>query len=447
MSVATVPLGELRAILGAEFLLEGDGLEAYRLGGRSPQAALRPADEAEVSRILALAWEADLGVVPWGGGCHQSIGDPPDRYDLALDLTRLNRLVAHEPADMTATAGAGVRMSDLQRQLGKHGQFLPLDVSMPDRATLGGALATRLSGPRRCRYGAARDLVLALRVAHADGTVTKGGAKVVKNASAYDVTKLYLGSYGTLGIILEATFRLYPWPETEAGWWLDSRDMSVAQSLANRILGSHLLPSRVELLDEVAARVCGLPGPGLVVSISGLPETVRGQWVDLQRLAAEFGVAPAEIQEADRTWRALSDFPWRTGTQTGQGYAALWGAGVPPADCAKAIRAIREVTAERVEVAMAATVSHGTLRGGFRAESPEVLVRSVLAARESLVGLGGYLTVLRLPEAARDGVDVWGPPPEGLGVMKRLKVAFDPKGILNPGRFLGGIQPIETVAR
>ena len=255
-----------------------------------------PADEAEVSKILALAWEADLGVVPWGGGCHQSIGYPPNRYDLALDLATVEspacpRACRHD-GDGPGRHPDGATCSD---KLGEHGQFLPLDVSMPERATLGGVLATRLTGPLRCRYGTARDLILGVRVAHADGTITKGGAKVVKNATAYDVTKLYLGSHGTLGIILEATFRLYPRPEVERGWWLAAPDLATAQALANRILGSHLVPNRVELVDEVAGRACGVSGPGLVVSISGLPETVQGQWVDLERMAGEFGATPTEF--------------------------------------------------------------------------------------------------------------------------------------------------------
>jgi len=439
MTVAASVIQDLRAVVGAESLLMGEGLEAYRLGDRIPQAVVMPTDDAEVSKSLALAWEGALGVVPWGGGSHQSIGSPPSRYDLALDLTRLNRLLVHEPADMTATAQAGIRMAELQRQLGKHGQFLPLDVSMPGLATLGGVLATRLSGPLRCRYGTARDLILGVRVAHADGTITKAGARVVKNATGYDVTKLYLGSHGTLGIILEATFRVYPRPDVERGWWLPAHDLGAAQVLANRILGSHLVPNRVELVDEVAGRVCGVSGPGLVVSISGLPETVQGQFVDLERMAGEFGVTPSELRNAEGAWTALSDFPWPNAGWIGQGLWVLWRGGVLPADCARAIRAIRERVSGSAEVAMAATVSHGAIRGRLGAEAPEPLVRALAAARETLVGLGGYLVALRLPEGVRDGIDVWGRPPDGLGVMQRLKAAFDAKGILNPGRFVGGI--------
>ena len=437
MSATTSLFDELRAAVGPDCFLAGEALEAYRIGGTRPQAALLPVDEETVSRILALAWEADLGVVPWGGGCHQSIGYSPSRYDLALDVTRMDRVLAHEPADMTATAQAGIRMADLQRRMGEHGQFLPLDVSMPERVTLGGVLASKLSGPLRCRYGTARDLILGMRVAHADGTITKGGAKVVKNATGYDVTKLYLGSHGTLGVILEATFRLYPAPDVEQAWWLPVHDLTTAQALANRILSSHLVPNRVELLEEVAGRTCGVSGSGLLVSISGLSETVQAEGSDLERMAGELGAPMVEVRDAGAAWRRPSDFPWRNPAWDGRGVQALWRGGVPPVECAKACQACHEATPRGVETAVAASISHGALRGAFRADTPEALVQRLGAARDALSNLGGYLVIMALPEAVRDGIDPWGGTLEGLGVMARLKAAFDAKGILNPGRFVG----------
>jgi len=439
MTVATRTVEDLRAVVGAEPFITGERAEAYRLGRNAPLAAIMPGDEKEVSRILAFAWEADLRVVPWGGGCYQSIGNPPGRYDLALDLTRLNRLIAHEPADMTATAQAGIRMVELQRRLANHGQFLALDPPMPERATLGGVLATRLGGPLRCRYGTARDLILGVRVAHANGTITQAGAKVVKNATGYDVTKLYLGSYGTLGIILEATFRLHPRPEAERGWWLATPDLEAAQVLASRILSSHLVPNRVELMEEGASRACGFSGVGLVVSISGLRETVEGQRADLERIAGECGSRLAELRNAAETWPVLTDFPWRNPGWNSRSLEAMWLGGVPPADCANAVQTIRKAIRQPAAVRIAATVSHGALRGSVYGETLEEIVGGLMAARHALVSLGGNLVVMKHPDTVRDRIDTWGTPQVGLGVMKRLKVAFDGKGILNPERFVGGI--------
>lgn len=441
MPVATSLTDGLREILGADRVVIGPALTQYRLAATTPHAAVFPEDESEVSRLLHLAWKEGLGVVPWGGGGHQSVGYPPSRYDLALNLRRLNRVLEYEPADMTATAQAGIRLADLQRHLETDRQFLPLDPPLASQATLGGILGGNLSGPLRCRYGTARDLVLGIRVAHADGTITKGGAKVVKNVTGYDITKLYLGSHGTLGVILEATFRVYPRPAAEQAWWLSTPELEAAHALAVRILGSHLVPTRVELLDKAAGQACGSPaqGPALFVSIAGVPEAIRGQAVDLARIAGEFGTAPTEDAVAPRTWTGLSNFPWLTPWRDGKGHGAIWRGGVLPADCARGMRAIHQATREWAETAVAASVAHGILRGEIRAETPEALARSLAASREALAPLGGFLVVLDAPEPVRAQVDVWGPAPDGLDLMQRLKAAFDPKGILNPGRFVGGI--------
>lgn len=441
MSITPSVAEGFRAIVGADHVRTGSGLEGYRLGTATPAAVVFPGDESEVSRLLRLAWEEGLGVVPWGGGAHQSVGHSPSRYDLALDLSRLNRVLEFEPADMTATAQAGIRLADLQRHLGARGQFFSLDPPLAGRATLGGILAANLSGPLRCRHGTARDLVLGVRVAQADGTLTKGGAKVVKNVTGYDITKLYIGSHGTLGVILEATFRLFPRPAAEQGWWLAVPDPDLGLALATRLLGSHLALNRVELLDDGAGQACGSParGPGLLVSCAGVPEAVRAQAADLARLAGEVGAAPTEVSDAPRTWAALSDFPWLGGQRDGTGHWAIWRGGLLPADCAKGMQAIREASRQWVEPCMAASVAHGILRGGFRGATPEAIVSSLAAVRDALGGLGGFLVVQDATPPVHAQIDVWGAPADGLGVMQRLKAAFDPKGILNPGRFVGGI--------
>lgn len=441
MTVATSITDGLRAIVGADHVLGGDDLTRYRLGATTPEAAVLPGEESEVSRILRLAWDEGLAVVPWGGGAHQSVGYRPARYDLALDIQRLNRVLEYEPADMTATAQAGIRMTDLQAHLGGGRQFLPLDAGPAGRASLGGILATRLTGTLRARYGTARDLVLGVRVAHADGTITRAGAKVVKNATGYDVTKLYLGSHGTLGILLEATFRVYPWPVAEQAWWLSSTDLKTAQLLANRILSSSLVPNRIELLDGATGWAWGCPerGPSLLVSICGVHEAIREQAGDLTRLAGEFDAAPHEIHEPGHLFAALSDFPWVAEDPESGALRTIWRGGVLPADCARAVEAIRTAIPQGAATRIAASVVQGALRGEVRAKTVEVLAGSLTAARETLAALGGYLVVLDAPEAVRSHVDVWGPPPDGFSIMRRLKTEFDPKGLLNPGRFVGGI--------
>jgi glycolate oxidase FAD binding subunit len=441
MSSVAAIADELRTRLGSAEVRTGAGLEAYRLGRGVPQAAALPRDEAGVAGALRFASEAGLGVVPWGHGSYQSIGLPPSRYDLALDLRGLDRLVAHEPADMTTTAQAGIRFGELQSRLAAHGQFIALDPPLAGGSTLGGVLATRSCGPLRCRYGTARDLVLGLRIAHPDGTVTKAGASVVKNATGYDVTKLHLGAHGTLGVILEATLRVYPRPEVEQGWWIGSADGKLLQDVADRILTSSLVPDRVEFADPMAARTWGAPagGPALFVNLGGIRESVAGQALELRRIVEGQGGTLVDAGVSPLACTCLGEFPWSVrGSSDGSPWA-IWRGGVLPAESGAALGALRRAVAPLAEIGAAATVAHGALRGVLRAASAAHLAQALEAARTALAARGGYLVVLDASVSIRDAVEPWGIVPEGLDVMRRLKQAFDPRGVLNPGRLVGGI--------
>lgn len=427
---------ELRSLAGPEGLRVGEAAARYALGGRVPAAALLPAGEEPLARLLALAWERGWGVVPWGSGLHQGLGRPPERYDLALDLTRLDRVVDHQPADMTVTVQAGLPLGSLQGMVGGAGQLVALDPPRGAGATLGGLLATNLSGPLRCRYGTGRDLVLGLRVVHADGTITKCGGRVVKNATAYDLPKLYLGAFGTLGVITEATLRLYPRPADEAGLWAIFPDGAAAQALADRILGAAPAPTRVELLDGPAAAACGLGpvGAALLVTLGGVPAGVAHQRRLVEELAQAHGGSLRALASLEAAAAAVQDFPWGPGG--GAAPRARWRGGVLPADSAKAVQAVAAGAGKGVRSAAAATVGSGSLRGFLEAEEPTRLAAAVGAARRALESLGGYLVLLEAPEAVRAGVDVWGPAPDGLELMRGIREAFDPRRILNPGRFL-----------
>jgi glycolate oxidase FAD binding subunit len=429
----------LREALGADAVRTDAGAAVYRVGDAEPVAAVLPRDETDVARTLALAWEAGLGVVPWGGGAHQCVGRRPTRYDLALDLRRLDHIVAYEPADMTATVQAGVNLAKLQRRLGEAGQFWPLDPPLADRATVGGIVAANLSGPLRCRYGTVRDLVLGARVAHADGTITKAGSRVVKNATAYDLTKLYAGSFGTLGVLLETTLRLQPRPAVERTWCVAGAALAACHNLGMRVLGSHLMPSRLELLDAGGATACGVvqSGPSLVVSFAGVGDAVRDQGATLEAWAGDCGLLAQQVTEPGQRWEAIRDFPWKMGAQREAACRAIWRGSVLPSECAKAMEAVRDAVAGCEDVAVAATVSHGVLRGEMSAQDPAVTARGLSSAREALGVLGGFLVVLDAPAPVRATVDEWGPMLAEAALMRQIRVAFDAKGVVNPGRFAG----------
>jgi glycolate oxidase FAD binding subunit len=437
----------LESIVGAEHLRVDGEARRYVVDGRIPTVVVSPGTVEEVSAVLAACSEADAAVVPWGGGAHMGLGSVPKRVDVVLALGRLNRVLDHEPGDMTSTVQAGMALSHFQSQLGRHGQFLGLDPPGGSRATIGGILAANASGPRRLRYGAARDLLIGLRVAHADGTVTRGGAKVVKNVTGYDMNKLYVGSLGTLGVIVEATFRLYPFPACERTMVAAFPTAENAREVVARILGSPLVPSAVELLNETAAREVArqagvtseLRGIVLAVAVASVPEAVEDQIRTAQGMGGEAsGSLVLEGQPHDAFWAAVRDF------DSGHGPAVVLKASVLLAKVVEAMEYGERLAAQhRLHVAVISEAGTGILRYHFSegdgADSAGRLTEVVASLREFTVHAKGSLVVLHAPAAVKARVDVWGPPGINFALMRGLKEQFDPGRILNPGRFVGGL--------
>lgn len=185
----------------------------YAIADQAPREALRPVTAAEVGEVLGAAARERLAVVPWGGGVSLPHCASPGRYDLALDLTALDRIVEYEPEDLTLTAECGITIATLRATLAARGQELPIEAAHAGRATLGGALAANASGPRRYRFGAPRDRILGARFALGDGTLARSGGRVVKNVAGYGLHRLLCGSRGGLGVFLEASLKLVPAPE------------------------------------------------------------------------------------------------------------------------------------------------------------------------------------------------------------------------------------------
>ena len=249
----------------------------WSVRGRSPRLLCAPATPEAAAQALGFCAEAGAAVVPWGGGSQQRLGAAPRAVDVVLTTRVLANLVEYEPANLTATVEAGMRLADLQKVLGERGQWLPYDPPVAIEATVGGLLATNPSGPWRLRVGGLRDLVIGTRVATPLGAVAKAGGRVVKNVTGYDVNKLYIGALGTLGLIVEVTFKVSPRPATEATWWGQFASASEAAKVVGRLLRSPLQPSAVLVGNARAAQLCGLDVPA-------------GRWALLARAS---GFAPA----------------------------------------------------------------------------------------------------------------------------------------------------------
>jgi glycolate oxidase FAD binding subunit len=416
----------------------------FVLEGRAPDAAVFPASIEEISALLALAAEEGLPVTPWGGGTKMAIGSPPTRVGLVLGLRRMNRLLEHEPGDLTATVQAGMTISALQTEFGRRGQWLSLDPPYRDQATVGGILAANASGPRRHLYGTARDLLIGVTVVSADGSVVRGGGKVVKNVAGYDLPKLYIGSFGSLGIIVEATVKLRPRPDVDRLVVARFDRMKACGQAVRALMSSDLIPSALELVDGEALAALGLGGPAggaVLVGFDGIAEQVEWQCAELERILGGLGLTDSRILDGaarDGVWRGVGEL----GRHAFEEPAAAMKWGVLPTQ-----------VVDLVEQGAAAAHRNG-LRCAFTAHAAVGIVTALLsggrdAAREVVATLaewrrlandsGGHALLEWAPLGVKEQVAVWDSPGPSFRIMERLKAHLDPKGIMNPGRFVGGI--------
>jgi glycolate oxidase FAD binding subunit len=409
---------ELAEIVSKEHLRAATAADA--IDGVQPQMVAEPATAEELARALGWAHGAGLKVAPRGGATKLGWGNPPTACDLVLSTARLNRVLEHAWADMTVIVEAGCTVSDLQKTLGQHRQRLALDPLWPEQATIGGILSTNDSGALRARYGSLRDLVIGITVALPDGALAKSGGKVVKNVAGYDLPKLFTGALGTLGVIVQAIFRLHPLPR-------ESRSLSFSGTPES--LNQLLLAITSSKLTFTGLQLRAAAGSAqLDIRFDGTAPGIQAQVTQVQQIAGSLAPsdAPADV--------------WTS-------HQAVWD-GATPAMVMKfnvlptnfgAVCALLQRAAGAQSLGWKAVVqSVGT--GYARLEGNEQALRTALLTLRDEVGkMGGTLVALGCPVTVKRGLDVWGPTTDAQKIMVRIKQRFDPGGILNPGRFLGGI--------
>jgi glycolate oxidase FAD binding subunit len=414
------PWNDLRAIAGTEQLRAagaGDGV-----AGVQPQVVFEPSNEAELAAALRCADAAGLGVVPRGGGTKSGWGNPPLRADLILSTARLNRVIEHAWADLTVSVEAGCTIQNLQNALAEHGQRIAVDPLWPERATVGGILSTNDSGSLRIRYGALRDLIIGVTIALPDGTLASSGGKVVKNVAGYDLPKLATGALGTLGVITRAIFRLHPLPRNTRSFTFAARDLDDANRVALAVQDSRLTPAGLQ------ARFTAGAVPAVDVRFEGTDAGLAAQAEALRKLAA-----PAtETATSDAVWQAREEL-WSSVEPI-----AIAKFSVLSASVAETCGRIRDL-ADSLGVQWRAVVQ-GTGLGWLRLEASSApAIHQVLhTLRPELEHVGGSLAVLHRP-AAMPAIDAWGSGGDAFPLMLSVKRQLDPRGTLNPGRFIGGI--------
>ena len=431
MSVTARSLsGALSSVLGVDGVRDdAASLAAAAVDGATPRWLAVPATVEQLSRVLALAREEGLAVTPRGSGSSLELGGPPPRVDLVLDLRRLDAVVEHNPDDLTTTVQAGITAGALAAGLAPYRQALPLDPPGWSARTLGGIAATQASGPLRMRYGTMRDLLLGVRFVQADGVVTWGGAKVVKSVTGYDVPKLMVGALGSLGVLVELTLRLHPVPDFEGTWLASFRSTAQAQECVARLLESTVQPNRLEMLDDRALTACGLPvaAAAVAISIATVEPAVRAQEALLSDI----------VQRARGRFETMGTSFWRAydRAQAGPGGVILRIGTVP----SRLAATFAETRAALDGAAVAGGAALGALRARVDGDNA-ALARGVARVRAFVADVDGGVIIERGPRAVREAIDPWGPvPAPALAVRRAIKGEFDPTGVLNAGRFVGGL--------
>lgn len=382
------------------------GVESVR--PRGDHLTVSPADTEEVAAILRYANTERIAVEPCGGGTKRPTAAGPEPL-LHLSTERMNAVREHTWQDLTCTVDAGCTWHTMQSTLAEYGQFVALDPLYPERATVGGILATNDSGSLRLKYGSLRDLVIGMTIVLADGTIAKSGGKVVKNVAGYDLHKLMIGAEGTLGVITEVTFRLHAIPRHTRSFAFHSSTPEPLGELLLSLLNSHLNTQAMQLRNSRDGFHCD-------VQLATLPEVISHQAEELSLMAKRFQLDMVASSEA--VWQMRQTVSSQRGICTMK-------ATMLPSQIPAAMAAIHALGGTAV-----------TQAGGIMIANTPPDADGIHQLRVLLEESQSSLTILR---DAPQGLDRWGKLPDSIDLMRRIHHQFDPNNILNPGRFIGGI--------
>ena len=473
-------LEELAGIAGPDRLKTDPAVTAqYAVDGVIPKAVVFPKNTRMVAALVQCACRGNLAIVPWGSGTKMAMGNPPKRLDLVVCMARMNHMLDVDTANLTITVEAGVKFRDVQARLATEedrcylpledlkteagelvcsdrshsGCFLPMDPPFSERATMGGVVATNTTGPRRLLYGLPRDLVLGVRFVTPKGDIIGAGGKTVKNVSGYDVSKLMIGSMGSLGILCEMTMRLLPLPEKMETLLFSFDAFSDAGAFAAAILGTKLLPAAVEVANKAAIENMDLRGsldfsPGshvIMVALEAFDEAVARMHKELLAMAQHFKTKGHSLVQEDKHrlfWLTVGElqgsahqrFPRLVALQLNYPLSA-WKALFEFAD-----KTLSQARLDHTMLCHAGnSVTLINLLSGTKGTDDKALIEAVQALLAECRKAGGNLVVQRAPADLKKALPVWGEPGSDLPLMKRIRVELDPLGVMNPDRFAVGL--------
>jgi glycolate oxidase FAD binding subunit len=436
----------------------GPDWDAFAVDGATPHVALTPRSVDHLAEAVRRANEEGLVIAPRGGGTKTSLGNAPVRLDLALSTAALNAVLDHQPANLTVTVQAGCALAAVQAVLAKHGQLLPLESPLPSRATIGGILAANASGPHRLAYGPPRDWAIGSQFVTGDGVLVRAGGKVVKNVTGFDLTRLHVGALGTLGVLTEVSFKVAPVPAARRTLIALLPSFAAACDAALAMDREGIGPMACVTLNAEAVRrllLDTLPLHAdqavLTVEVGGTHRVIPRREADVLRVLRLFNSGPHEpLDSAEAFWQSVTDLGWGDTPQA----IALRCATAPGHVSALAAH-FRDLPLRGV--GLVSTPALGLLRAVARTEPgvdlpPGSLAQTLTTLRQATTPHSGYVILECCEPAAKAGIDVWGAPAPFLGtpaaeggataqatLMRRVKQQLDPKDILNPGRYVGGL--------
>jgi glycolate oxidase FAD binding subunit len=446
----------LREILGeAQVIQDPDQLKAYAVDGKKPKVVVSAKTIDEVSRTVAYASQQHLTIIPRGSGTKMGMGGIPKKVDIILSTSRLNRITDSDCENLTLSAESGITLNEVQKSLAKVGKgyFLPLDPPYTEKATLGGIVATNSSGPKRLLYGTARDMIIGTKAVFPDGDIVVSGGKTVKNVSGYDMCKLLIGSFGTLGILCELTFKLLPLPEKEATLLLSFARIEEADGFVRELRGSQLIPSSIETLSAIAVSKMrysiSMPPNGnylVAIGLEGVAESIDRQASEMGEMGKKHGALEAVTPGSEKHqafWGAIRDFSHSLTLEYPNAISLK--SNFLISKSGEMLRTYEKVANDfGVDCALICHSGNGILYSyilpgkKFRSKT-ESLVELIEKLAAEAVKNEGNLVVESSPLLIKKKVDIWGQSRSDYWVARRLKEQIDPIGILNMGRFVEGI--------
>ena len=409
----------------------------YSIDNISPNNIEFPKTTDDLSNIVYDSYNNNQSISPWGSGSLINLGNTIKRLNTIIDLSKMEHFINHNPGDLTLTTSSNININSINELLKNHGQQINLDPPLPEKTTIGGAIATGLNGPTKWQFGHIRDYVIGMSVVQSNGKIVKTGGKVVKNVSGYDMSKLHIGALGTLGIINQISFKLIPLPKKEVTLVANFNDFTQSISASLEIFNSNILPLALSNMNNYL-NLNNL----IIVKIGGRNKSIKRQINDCINIFKSYSSLNNEeydLNESDKIWSAIRDFGWNNNKPN-----LLVKFSLSPTKTLEFSRELQKIKYDVFKITILSHPGFGNISLNFipvdkSSINPNAYLKVISDLYNFKAEIPKTITIENCPTEIKSNFDIWGEHNESIKIMENLKNQYDPKNILNPGRFIGGI--------